>query len=79
MSSITLLWDDVNLIESGHKVYRDTKPLDIDNLPQLYDTINGIDNFYVDYNYTVGGTYYYIIESIHYNVKSYSKIITITI
>lgn len=60
---VRLQWDDKNMIEKGHKIYRSDSPMDINNLPTPIATLEPNTTEYVDTARTIGNTYYYRVSA----------------
>ncbi|MDW7746595.1 LamG domain-containing protein [Halomonas sp.] len=58
-----LVWKEANLAEDGHRVYRDTAPLDPDNLPAPLATLGADVTQYDDGDVVPGTTYYYRVTA----------------
>lgn len=59
---IILTWEDRNVGEDGHKIYRSTTPIDLEALPAPLATLPANASSYEDLNVLVGQTYYYIVS-----------------
>lgn len=62
-NNITLVWDDTNEIEKGHRIYRSTTPMDIANMPTPIATLDIDATSFVDENLTVGDVFYYRVSA----------------
>lgn len=58
---VTLQWDDTNVIEKGHRVYRSNAPMDIYDMPAPIGTIEKNVTKFIDIDQTIGDTNYYRI------------------
>jgi len=56
-----LTWVDPNLAEDGHRVYRDTSPIDRDNPPTPIADLPANSTEYMDGYVVAGNTYYYAV------------------
>lgn len=60
-----LKWRNRNILGvldiSGTNIYRSTSPMDINNMPEPYDTVTGTQEYYADTNVEYDITYYYRI------------------
>jgi len=56
---IKLTWDDSNVAESGHTIYRSDTPMDPESLPTALATLAADVVEYFDETVTEGSTYYY--------------------
>jgi len=65
--AIRLTWRDRNWAEQGHYIYRSDTPMDVNNLPNPIDTIDGNVTEYIDYDVIVDQTYYYRIAAFRNN------------
>lgn len=60
---VTLRWEDPNLIEKGHKVYRSKTPMDINDMPVPIASLEKNATEFVDVGQTIGDTNYYRVSS----------------
>ena len=60
---VTVKWDDPNMIEKGHKVYRSKTPMDINNMPEPIATLDKNTTEFIDVDQTIGDTNYYRVSA----------------
>ena len=74
---INLSWLDINQTENGYRVYRDTSPLDINNLPAPYADLGADSEEFVDEDVTFGDIYYYVVSAYNDTEEAFSNNITV--
>ena len=70
--AIRLTWDDNNADEDGHRVYRDTGPMDTESLPEPLAELNADVTQYDDTDVVPGTTYYYRVSAVRSAVEAVS-------
>lgn len=60
---IRLNWQESNLLETGHRVYRSLSPIDVESLPTPIATLGPNVTEYLDEDVTAGETYYYRVSA----------------
>jgi len=65
--AIRLTWRDRNWAEQGHYIYRSQTPMNVNNLPNPIDTLDGNVTEYIDYDVITDQTYYYRIGAYRNN------------
>lgn len=73
-----LSWADFNEAEDSHVLYRDTSPLDTENLPAPLVTLGANVTSYADGDVTSGVTYYYIVSAVSGDLEVFSDEIQVT-
>lgn len=63
MPTVRIAWTDINADEEGHYVYRDTSPLDLENLPAPLATLGPDVTQYDDATASADTTYYYAVAA----------------
>lgn len=62
-NDVTLVWDDPNMIEKGHRIYRSSTSMDVDNMPKPIANINKDETMYIDRDQPVGVTNFYRVSA----------------
>lgn len=78
-NNITLVWDDTNEIELGHKIYRSDSPMSVDNMPASIATLDANTTTFVDEDLTVGNVYYYRVSAYINGDEQFSEEISIEV
>lgn len=68
-----LRWTDRNMAEEGHRIYRSTSPMDIQNMPAPIATLLADVEYYEDMNVVQGQTYYYRVGAYVGGVEKFSE------
>lgn len=68
---VTLLWEDINDIEQGYKLYKSPESIDMNSLPLPIILNNNITE-YNDYDVVDGNTYYYRVSAYTPNGEAFS-------
>ena len=62
--TVTLNWQDPNDVEDGHYIYRDTAPMDPDNLPAPHATLGAdVTTWSEQDDFLMASTYYYRVAA----------------
>lgn len=61
--SVLLTWDDDNVVEEGHRIYRSTSQMDPQNLPAPLVEVGPNVREYVDQDVEPSTTYYYRVAA----------------
>ena len=78
-NNVTLVWQDTNLIEKGHKIYRSDSPMDVNNMPTAFATLAKNSTSYTDMNLTVGDTWFYRVSAFIDGHEMFSEEIELTV
>ena len=73
-----ITWEEENLAEDGHRVYRDTSPMDPESLPSPLATVGPDVTSYDDGTAVTGTTYYYRVSAYVGGVERVSDEVSIT-
>lgn len=71
--NVTLMWEDLNMIENGHRVYRSKTPMDINNMPLPTKTLGKNLTVYEDNDVIDGEYYYYIVSAFTDKYEEFSN------
>lgn len=63
MHDVTIRWDDPNLIEKGHTIYRSKTSMDINNMPEPIAELDVNATEFIDIDQPIGDTNYYIVSA----------------
>lgn len=62
-NDVSLFWEDPNLIEKGHRIYRSDTPMELSSMPTPIGDISRGETSYVDSDLPVGATFYYRVSA----------------
>lgn len=60
---VTLKWNDRNMIEKGHKIYRSKSPIDINNPPEPIGSLERNIDTFIDKDQPIGESNYYRVSA----------------
>lgn len=75
---VRITWEDRNLAEDGHKIYRSTSPMDTQNMPAPLATLGPDVELYDDGSVAVDTTYYYIVSALAGSMERFSAEVSVT-